>query len=197
MNEYGSLVGRLSEEMKPKGRLINYAKGKIKVAQHGFKIADYFGKLFIHIRPFYVYGSGQRKGSLINELFEAFQNNRDTKLGPCDHFRDYIYVMDVVEGIIQSRSINNSCTINFGIGSFIKVKDFVTIFWEKLGGDMTKLKFGFQPMLKYEPDQPKSYADLTRLYELTQWKPTYSIEKGIEATIDGLLKEAKDKLITN
>ena len=122
---------------------------------------------------------------------------RDTKLGPCDHFRDYIYVMDVVEGIIQSRSINNSCTINFGIGSFIKVKDFVTIFWEKLGGDMTKLKFGFQPMLKYEPDQPKSYADLTRLYELTQWKPTYSIEKGIEATIDGLLKEAKDKLITN
>ena len=47
VNEYGSLVGRLSEEMKPKGRLINYAKGKIKVAQHGFKIADYFGKLFI------------------------------------------------------------------------------------------------------------------------------------------------------
>ena len=105
--------------------------------------------------------------------------------------------MDVVEGIIQSRSINNSCAINLGIGSFIKVKDFVTIFWEKLGGDMTKLKFGFQPMLKYEPDQPKSYADLTRLYELTQWKPKYSIEKGIEATIDGLLKEAKDKLITN
>ena len=51
MNEYGSLVGQLSEEMKPKGRLVNYAKGKIKVAQHGFKIADYFGKQFIHIRP--------------------------------------------------------------------------------------------------------------------------------------------------
>ena len=52
-------------------------------------------------------------------------------------------------------------------------------------------------MLKDEPDQPKSYADLTNLIELTGWKPSYSIEEGIEATIDGLLQEEKDKIIPN
>ena len=102
MNEYGARVGSLSENMKPAGRLINYAKGKIQVAQHGFSMADYFGKQFIHIRLFYVYGPGQRQGSLINELFEAYQKNRGPKIGPCDHYRDYIYVKDVVEGIVRS-----------------------------------------------------------------------------------------------
>jgi len=188
MNEYGARVGPLKEGMEPIGRLIHYAKGKIRVANYGFSRAQFFNKQFIHIRPFYVYGPGQRQGSLINELFEAYQNNRDAEIGPCDYYRDYIYVKDVAEGIIRSMEIKDSCTINLGVGSFIKVKDFVTIFWDKLGGDMKRLKFGSRPMLKDEPDQPKSYADLTLLIEKTRWRPSYSIEKGIEATIDGLLQ---------
>ena len=187
MNEYGARVGALSEEMEPQGRLINYAKGKIEVAKYGFDMSKKFNSHFIHIRPFYVYGPGQRQGSLINELFEAYLNNRAPKLGSCDYYRDYIYVKDVAEGIVRSTDLYNSCTINLGIGTFIKVKDFVTMFWDKLGGDMERLNFGSGPMLKDEPDQPKSYADLTRLFELTGWKPSYSFEKGIDSTIESVI----------
>jgi len=48
MNEYGARVGPLSEDMAPEGRLTNYAKGKIEVAQFGFKSAKARGKVFIH-----------------------------------------------------------------------------------------------------------------------------------------------------
>jgi nucleoside-diphosphate-sugar epimerase len=124
---------------------------------------------------------------LINELFEAYLNNRAPKLGSCDYYRDYIYVKDVAEGIVRSTDLYNSCTINLGIGTFIKVKDFVTMFWDKLGGDRERLNFGSGPMLKDEPEQPKSYADLTRLFELTGWKPSYSFEKGIDSTIESVI----------
>ena len=40
MNEYGSRVGLLSEDMEPLGKLIDYAQAKIKVAKHGFKICQ-------------------------------------------------------------------------------------------------------------------------------------------------------------
>ena len=183
MNEYGARVGPLSEDMEPKGRLTNYAKGKIKVAKFGFSRSAYFGRKFIHIRPFYVYGPGQRKWSLINTLFDAFQEKTPPKLGPCEHYRDYIYVKDVAEGIVRLIKINTSCTINLGSGSFIMVKDFVKKFWDGIGGEMKSLKFGSRQMSDDEPEQPKSYADLTRLKKMTKWKPNYSLEEGIQGTI--------------
>ena len=189
MNEYGSRVGLLSEDMEPLGKLIDYAQAKIKVAKHGFKMAHSYNKIFIHLRPFYVYGPGQRQGSLINELFDAFQADRKTNLGPCDYYRDYIYVQDVVEGIIRSIDIKDSYTINLGNGSYIKVKDFVAMFWSNLGGAKNMLKFGSKSMLQNEPEQPKSFADLTRLDKLTNWKPSYSLEEGIKSTIEILYSE--------
>jgi nucleoside-diphosphate-sugar epimerase len=188
MNEYGSHSGALSEDLAPKGRVINYAKAKTKLAKFGFNRAAYYGKLFIHPRPFYVYGPGQRKGSLINELFESFCEDRDAILSPCEHFRDYIYVQDVVDGIIRLTKINTSNTVNLGTGSFIKVKDYVELFWKTLGGRKSKLIFGGQSKYKDEPDQPKSYADLTILKQLTNWQPAYSLEDGIENTISALVE---------
>src|SRR5436190_4396607 len=44
MNEYGGRTGLLSEDMEPEGRLTNYAKAKIEVAQYGFQSARTYGK---------------------------------------------------------------------------------------------------------------------------------------------------------
>ena len=186
MNEYGARLGPLSEDMKPKGRITNYAKGKIQVANYGFNKSKFYNKIFIHIRPFYVFGPGQRKGSLINELFEASRSNRETKLGPCEHFRDYIYVLDVVEGIIRLSYANESGTVNLGSGSYIKVKDFVILFWHYLEGDLGSLKFGSHSLSDEEPEQPKSFADINRLKAITDWQPSFSIKKGIQSTIEYL-----------
>lgn len=186
MNEYGARVGLLSENMKPEGRLTNYARGKAQVAEFGFQMAKHHRSTFIHIRSFYVFGPGQRSGSLINSLYCSYKQGQALALGPCDYYRDYIYVADVVEGIRRISNIDRSTTVNLGSGNVIKLKDFVTLFWETLGGNKDTLKFGSYPMRPGEPDQPRSYADLTRLKELTDWAPSRPIEEGIALTIKEL-----------
>jgi nucleoside-diphosphate-sugar epimerase len=186
MNEYGARVGALQEDMPPEGRLTNYARGKIKVTQHGYARAAVFKRVFLHIRPFYVFGAGQRKGSLINDLHEAFQSGRDVQLGPCEHYRDFIHVSDVAQGIRRLLPIETSTTVNLGSGRVIQVKEYVRLFWAQLGGDPAKLRFGARPMRANEPAQPQSYADLTRLKQLTSWTPALTLEQGIARTVEDL-----------
>lgn len=186
MNEYGGRIGPLSEDMPPEGRLTNYARGKIRVADYGFQSARNHHKTFIHIRLFYVYGPGQRKESLINQLHHAYRQGMDVKLGPCEHFRDYIHVLDAVEGIRLISDLDASTTVNLGSGTVIKLKDFVTLFWKTLGADPKRLKFGAYSMREDEPDQPQSYADLSHLKGLTNWLPSLSVEDGIKITIEKL-----------
>jgi len=186
VNEYGSRSGILQEDMQPVGSLITYAKGKTEVAKYGFEAARHYSKTFINPRVFYVYGAGQRGRSLINELYNAFIQQREVNISSCKHYRDYIYVDDVVEGIIRLSGIEISSTVNLGSGSYIQVRDFVKMFWHRLGGPPNRLKFGNRSMYEGEPVQIKSYADLTNISKLVNWKPNTSLENGIESTIKEL-----------
>ncbi len=184
MNEYGSRKGKLSENQKPIGRLTNYAKGKIEVSNHGFKIASKYESIFIHVRPFYVYGYGQRKSSLINELINAKLDQRTTVLGPCEHYRDYVFVDDVVSGIEKLIYFKKSFIFNIGSGGCVKVKDFVKLFWNELNGADDKLIFGEKAQNINEPDQLESYADTKLLTKYTNWYQNYSLVEGIKSTIE-------------
>jgi nucleoside-diphosphate-sugar epimerase len=183
MNEYGARTGLLSEDLPPEGRLTNYAKGKIEVARFGFEAARAASKTFIHARTFYVFGAGQRQGSLINDLHQAYRTGAEVNLSPCEHFRDYIHVSQVAEGLRRLTEVKESTTVNLGSGNAIKVKDFVLLFWKRLGGDNQKLRFGARQLRSDEPEQPRSYADLTRLRGLIGWAPSLSLEDGIKLTI--------------
>jgi nucleoside-diphosphate-sugar epimerase len=186
MNEYGGRTGLLSEDMEPEGRLTNYAKAKIEVAQYGFQSARTYGKSFLHARTFYVYGAGQRQGSLINDLYHAYQTGAEANLSPCEHYRDYIHVSEVAEGLRLLTDVQESTTVNLGSGNAVEVKDFVLRFWKILGGDPGRLKFGARQLRGDEPEQPKSYADLTRLKNLVHWTPSLSLDEGIGLTIKEL-----------
>ncbi|MFA6217301.1 MAG: NAD(P)-dependent oxidoreductase [Candidatus Omnitrophota bacterium] len=191
MNEYGSRTGLLCEDSLPQGRLTNYAKAKIEVAKFGLKSASAYGKTYVHVRTFYVYGAGQRPGSLINELYQSFLLNKDVQLSPCEHYRDYIHVSEAGEGLLKiSNSVEGSTVVNLGRGTVIKVKDFVLLFWKLLGGDREKLKFGARPMRSDEPAQPQSYADVTHLKNLIHWSPSLSLRDGIKRTIKELHERA-------
>ena len=183
MNEYGARSGQLSEHMAAEGRLTNYAKGKIEVAKFGFQTANDLDKTFIHVRTFYVFGAGQRPGSLINQLYQAHRAGTEVNLSACEHYRDYVHVSEVAEGVRLLSGIEESTTVNLGSGKVVQVKDFVLLFWRLLGGDEKQLKFGARTVRGDEPEQPRSYADLTRLKKLVDWVPSLSLEEGLRRTI--------------
>ena len=107
-------------------------------------------------------------------------------MGPCEHYRDYIHVYDVAQGIRRLIEIDKTTIVNLGSGSVIKLKDFVILFWKTLSGDEERLKFGVQPMRQGEPEQPESFCNLERLKKLTNWMPSLSLEEGINSTIKKL-----------
>jgi len=192
ISQYGGIIGRLSEEMQPGERLTNYAKAKNEVEAIGLQVAQEYNKTFICVRIPWAFGAGQRQGSLINDLFQAYLKSTPVSLSPCEHYRDYIHMVDVVEGLKRICDVNESGVINLGSGKYVQVKEYVIELWKQLGADMNNLKFGARPLGSNEPDQPKSWFDLTRLKRLTKWQPTLSLQEGIAQTIEDLKLEAKE-----
>lgn len=182
-DEYGERDGMLEESMNEIGKISKYAKAKKTVAEFGFREAKNKNKNFIHIRLFNTYGPGQRENSLINLLYKNFHNNDVVHLGPCKHYRDYIHISEVCIGIKLICNINKSETINLGSGKAIKLKDFVMLFWEKLGGKEEKIVFESEEIRKNDPIHPKSFADQKKIMMLVNWVPTLDIEEGIMMTI--------------
>lgn len=185
-NEYGARSGMLTEDMAPEGRMTNYAKAKYEVTAYGLEKARVLGRSFICARPFYVYGAGQRPGSLINKLYRCYLTGRNAELGPCEHFRDYVHVSEVSEGIARLARVDGTTIANIGSGRAIKLKDYVQLFWELIGGKPERLIFGANPMRAGEPEQPYAYAGLARLKELTGWTPSFTIEHVLRLTITEL-----------
>lgn len=186
VNEYGAREGLLSEDMPAVGRMTSYARGKAVVAAHGLEVARCCGRCFISARVFYTYGAGQRSGSLINKLYRCSVDGTRAELGPCEHFRDYIHVDDVAEGIARVAVVPGPAVVNVGSGAVVQVRDFVTRFWSALDGDPENLVFGANPMRAGEPPQPRSYADLAKLRALTGWTPRLTLDEGIRKTVADL-----------
>ena len=182
-SEYGDRVGALLEDLAPEGTLNNYIKGKLALAAHGFEAAAQLNRTFLHVRLSYTFGAGQQHNSLINQLFKSSVERTALDLSPCEHYRDYIYVGDVAEGIARISRVHRSAIVNLGGGKVIQLKEFIRRFWSHLGSDPEMLRFGSHTKPAHEPPQPHCYLDLARLKSLTNWTPMWSIEDGIAETV--------------
>ena len=187
-SEYGGSQGRLKEDLEISTFQNLYVEGKHKLAEFGIKEAKLNEKLFLHVRLFYAYGAGQRENSLINQLFFNAIHNKAISLTPCDHFRDYIYIDDVVTGIEKLFRFKQSQIVNLGSGNAIQLRKFVEKFWKKLNNDLTLLKFGSKGLPLKQQLQPRAYADLSKLENITNWIPQINVDEGISKTINLLKK---------
>jgi nucleoside-diphosphate-sugar epimerase len=183
-SEYGSHVGLLKEDFVSQEKdLNNYIEGKRVLGAYGLQSAKESNRIFLDVRLFYTYGAGQKANSLINQLFQCSLGNEIMQLSPCEIFRDYIHISDVVEGMKKIICVNQSGIVNLGSGQVIQLKEFVKLFWKELGASPDQLKFGAHDQPAYEQSQPKSFADVSKLKKLTNWSPTTSIKEGIRLTV--------------
>ncbi|MCW8899136.1 MAG: NAD(P)-dependent oxidoreductase [Gammaproteobacteria bacterium] len=185
-SEYGDRTGLLKESFTSSGEVNNYVKGKVALSKYGLNAAKNLSRIFIHARLFYTYGAGQQHNSLINQLFQSHLQNAEMNLSPCEHYRDYIHVSEAAEGLVNISNVKESSIINLGSGNVIKLKEFVEIFWDELGAEPNLLNFGSYDQPSSEQSQPRAYADLSTLENLTGWKPEMSIRDGIRRTINDL-----------
>lgn len=130
------------------------------------------------LKFFYVYGPGQRSGSIIPYLLSSIKNNLKAEIKEPNKRHDFIYIDDVCASIISACKNNQkSHILEIGTGKITNIKKIIKII-EKITGKKIKKK-------KYSSNikNPILKAKINKTQEKIGWSPKISIENGIKKTL--------------
>ncbi len=143
----------------------------------------------IMLRFFTVYGPKQRPDLAINKFARLMLNDEEIPMyGDGTTSRDYTYVDDIVDGIVNSCKyvMNNDNVyeiINIGSNNPISLKEMIEVIGKTLN---------ITPKIKQMPMQPgdvdRTYADISKARKLLGYEPKVSFEEGIKSFIDWYMK---------
>ncbi len=137
----------------------------------------------VTVRPFQVYGPGQVPHTLIPAAIRAALSGEDFPMTPGEQERDFIYVEDVVEGMLaaaQAPGIEGQ-SLDLGTGQAHTVRQVVERVWA-LTEAQGRILAGALP---YRPAEVmRLSADAGRTARLTGWRARMRLEEGLRRTID-------------
>ena len=157
-----------------------YANSKL-LAEKICKLYSISNNLNVSIlRYFTVYGeAGRPDMSILRFIDNIFNGNPITIYGDGNQERDFTYIEDVCDATFKSSRLVDFNILNIGNSKPVKLNDIVNIIEKKLN---KKAKIINEP--KNNLDVFKTHADNSRAMNLLKWVPVFSIEKGIESTVD-------------
>ena len=133
------------------------------------------------VRPFFIYGRGQRADSLIPLCIRSLMKNSVPDIKNPDAINDFIHVSDAANGIsVITNNQQNSEIYNLGSGSGTAV-------WEVV--NMIATKLGKKP--SYTKREKSNSGNIANINSLRSkgWKIRYDMNKGIEEVISQLIEE--------
>lgn len=147
------------------------------------------------VRPSLIYGSAQRRGMFITEIIYSCLAKKDFLMTPGEQTRDFLYIDDLVDGILKAAVIPGieGEIINLGSGKATKIKEVAVLIKQMLGNKI-EIRFGTIP---YRADEHMEYwLDTAKARDLLGWNPTTALSDGLIATIDWYLKN-KDFILND
>ncbi len=130
------------------------------------------------LRIFYVYGPGQRNGSLIPHLISSINKNSKLRIKTPKKKHDFIYIDDVCKFIINCLSIKIGSNI-FELGSGKSTSILKII--KKIEKIKNKKILLFKPLKDSKNKIQKANLKLAK--KKFNWKPKFSIDKGLNKTL--------------
>jgi len=138
--------------------------------------AAQFGTPVTVIRPFNVYGPGQREEFLIPHIIRQVRAGQEIRLQDLAPKRDYVYVADVAEAFVQSMQLAaGHHVVNIGSGASYSVLELVRMIQQAAGTDLPVVSAA-SPRQQEIPDVR---ADISRAAELLGWTPRHALAEGI------------------
>ena len=158
-----------------------------KVAAWAFARAAYnaWRAPVVWMRPFQVYGPGQREKALIPAAIRAALNGDNFRMTAGEQQRDFIFVEDVVQSLLAAITAPNieGRVLDVGTGALYPIRDVVELIWN-LTDAPGKILAGALP---YRPGEvPAIPADVARTRVLTGWAARVGLEDGLRKTIEGM-----------
>ena len=129
------------------------------------------------------FGPKQGFGMLIPNFIRACLEGRDFKMNSGEQIRDFIFVDDVVWGLLAagSNDIVVCETVNFGSNRGYKVKEIVNTI-NKIMGNPIKIRFGVEP---YRPlDKMKFFMNSGKARKLLHWSANTDLTAALRRTVN-------------
>jgi len=173
-------------ELHPKQPQSPYSASKIGADA----IADSFFRTFelpvIIVRPFNTYGPRQSARAVIPTIISQLLNGaKEIKLGDISPTRDLLFVKDTVNGFIKIAQCEDLIghEVNIATQSEISVGSLAQLIIDKINPDARILT----DTLRIRPERSEVFRLLgsnEKLKSYTAWEPKYSLEEGLEETIN-------------
>lgn len=158
-----------------------------KVAAWAYARAAYnaWGLPIVSVRPFQVYGPGQRSEALVPAAILAALRGVDFQMTKGEQQRDFIYVEDIVRGLLAAMAAPaiDGRVLDLGTGTLSRILDVVRLIWN-LTGSQGRILAGALPYRAGEVPAIPADAQRTRL--LTGWEARVPLDEGLSLTIDAL-----------
>lgn len=167
-------------------------RGKLKSEQREtcLRLSHDFGIDVLIARIFRAYGPWEINSKLIVKALECYKKGEPISLGSDRYKRDYIYVGDLVNGILMLGASNqeSGTEMNFGSSEQYSSGEIVELLEGELGVKIPKLINAY-PKNNY--DQGNFIADCKKANDLLGWESKVSIEEGLKETVSWFLGQDK------
>jgi UDP-glucose 4-epimerase len=170
-----------------------YAAAKWASSIYGRMFYELFQLPVVMPRVFMVYGPNQKdRQKLVPFVITHLLRGEVPKLGSGRRRADWIYVDDVVEGLLRaaiSPGIEGSA-FDLGTGSLVSVREIVEHISEIVSSNVQP-EFGALPDRPFEQERS---ADTAFLFETLGYRPSTSLKCGLEATVAWYRQELKSSI---
>ena len=165
-----------------------YMVAKWAVSAYGRMFQFLYGTPVVMVRPAYAYGPRQPKGRIIPYVISCLLSGETPKLTNGFFEADWIYVDDVVEGLLAAARAGdvNGKTIDLGTGTTATASDVVQLIID-LMGKSTDAEFGALPD---RPGDRTRAANVEAAKRLIGWSASTSLRDGLQRTIDWFEKNS-------
>jgi nucleoside-diphosphate-sugar epimerase len=167
-----------------------YGASKAAAGLWGQALARQLGANFMWLRLFNVFGPGEAAHRLAPSIIRALSRGEEARLSAGTQVRDYLFVDDAVEAVIQAGRAaleGRSGPYNVCTGEPIAVRAFAETVADVMRKPLDLLRFG---VLDYRPDDyPWLVGDPSRFQHDTGFRPATSLRAGIEKTIAAAARE--------
>jgi len=140
-------------------------------------------------RPFNTFGPRQSARAVIPTIISQIANGtKEIKLGDVSPTRDFNYVTDTCRGFIELANCSDAIgkTVNIGSNYEISVGDTLNLIKDLMKSDVTFITED-QRLRPENSEVFRLWCDNSLINQLTGFKPSFSIENGLQETINWFL----------
>jgi nucleoside-diphosphate-sugar epimerase len=178
--EYSRSTAPCQEGETPLGGANRYSQAKAAAFERLSELADCSGLSFAWGRIFFPYGPYQASERLIPAVIASLLQDHVVDCGAGKRVRDFIHVADVATAFaaLLDGEVRGAC--NIGSGRGVSIHDLMNLLARKLGRESL---LRLDAHSRSWPETSDIVANVRRLRDEAGWRPSVSLEEGLEATV--------------